>query len=138
LRAKKKIVSPIEAESLAGLYGITLEALTGDGRGVIGALAAVGLRKSGNDGRCIWMNGKELRDLKGVYPVLELSNLAGIDDVVDINGGMVSPEERIEVGNWVRPIIRKNRIVLLAERAKKTRNYEWKVASQEFIRSVSS
>lgn len=138
LRAKTKIVSSPEAEYLAGIYGISLEALTGNGRGIIGALAAAGLRRSGNDGRCIWTQGKELRDLKGVYQVMELCKLTGIEAVVDINGDRVLPEARIEVGNWVRPVIRNNRIILLSEKAINTNYYEWKVATREYTRSVSA
>ena len=51
-RAKADYVSKAEAYELAGrIPWLTLEELGGDGQGVVGALAGVGLRLSGNDGR---------------------------------------------------------------------------------------
>lgn len=137
-RTKREIIEPSEAESLARKHGITLDALTGDGSGIIGALASAGLRRSGNDGRCVWTGGKELRELEGIYPISELISITGIDEFLDIDGEKASKDDRIDVGDWVRPVIRNNRIILLVERATKTNTYEWKVASKEYIRSVSS
>ena len=51
-RAKVDYVSKAEAfETASRIPWLTLEELGGDGQGVVGALAGVGLRLSGNDGR---------------------------------------------------------------------------------------
>ena len=52
LRAKVDYIAKAEAYELAArIPWLTLEELGGDGQGVVGALAGVGLRLSGNDGR---------------------------------------------------------------------------------------
>ena len=52
--------------------------------GVIGALAAVGLRSSGSDGRFIWLPG--LDGVKGVLTLPALLNLCAIDRVENFRG----------------------------------------------------
>ncbi len=137
LRAKKEVLTLGTARTLAGHCGIYLEGLTGGKEGIIGALAALGLRRWGNDGRCIWLEGRELRSLRGVYHVGEIGRITGIDAVIDTDGKMIRPGDRIGLGNWVRPVIRNDRILLVAEKAMKNNSYEWKVASAEYIRSIS-
>ena len=51
LTAKKSIVTKQDAYDLASLLGVHLSEHGGTGGGVIGALAAIGLRLQGNDGR---------------------------------------------------------------------------------------
>ncbi len=63
-KAKRDILTQNEARHLAQREVLQLEGLTGDHGGVIGALAAVGLRKSGRDGRIAWRPG--LRETRGV------------------------------------------------------------------------
>jgi len=50
-RAKQCIVAKREAEDTARLAGVHLSAHGGSGEGIIGALAAIGLRLQGSDGR---------------------------------------------------------------------------------------
>ncbi|MBT3207157.1 MAG: hypothetical protein HN704_01845 [Bacteroidetes bacterium] len=57
LRAKEEILTQKEAYQIANEKNIYLEGLTGDKDGIIGALAAIALRKTANDGRCIWLKG---------------------------------------------------------------------------------
>ena len=69
--------------------------------------------------------------------VSEVSRLTGIDAVIDLNGGVVPSSEKIKTGDWVRPVIRNNRIILIAQKAKKNIYYEWKVATADIIKSIS-
>ena len=50
-RAKSEVLAKVDAYDLAQRCGVHLSEHGGDGQGVVGALAAVGLRLSGNDGR---------------------------------------------------------------------------------------
>ena len=81
-RAKSEVVTKNEAAKIAKESGIYLEGFLGTLDGVIGALAAVGLRKSGNDGRFIWLAGKELRDFSGIYSAKELLELSIFNEIV--------------------------------------------------------
>ena len=50
-RAKLKVLSIQEAQQTAADAGVQLLGLTGTGVGIIGALAGIGLRRAGEDGR---------------------------------------------------------------------------------------
>ncbi|MFC2115386.1 hypothetical protein ACFLTU_02870 [Bacteroidota bacterium] len=134
---KKEVLSTERARILANHYGVFIEGVTGTREGIIGALAGVGLRASGKDGRCIWLAGTELRDLQGTYSIKEICRLTGIDAVIDQDGGIIPSAEKIKTGDWVRPVIKNNRIILIAEKTKNNINYEWKVATADIIKSIS-
>lgn len=136
-RAKKEILFKKEAYSLAKETGIFLEGYTGDKIGVIGSLAAIGLRKAGNDGRNIWLKGTELRDLKGAYKVSELKEIINIQTVITKEGGLVNDNDRIEVGEWLRPPIKNNKNTIIVEQSINNKNYEWKSVSKDYIKSIS-
>jgi len=134
LNTKKEIMTTDKAYLLAQKYNIFLEGLTGQKIGVIGALAAVGLRYYGNDGRVLWL--PNLRELEGVFIASELKKMTGIETIRTIDGKNVSKNHYIEVGEWCRPIIENKKITLLVEKAKNNQ-YEYKSASKEYIKSIT-
>jgi len=72
-QVKKRLVTQEEAISLARACGLQLEGLGGDESGVIGALAAVGLAASGDDGRYVLVHRSlELGGMQPVSALLEL------------------------------------------------------------------
>jgi hypothetical protein len=135
-RAKKEVLYKSDAYSLAKTNNIFLEGYTGEMIGVIGALAAVGLRKGGNDGRNIWLKGTELRDLKGVYKAGELKQIINIQEIITKDSKPVCDEDRIEVGEWLRPPIITNKNTIIVEQGN-NENYEWKSVSKDYIKSIS-
>lgn len=82
-RAKRELVTQEEARQLADARGIYLQGLAGDEGGVIGALAAVGLAASGEDGRYIQVG--KIRELSGMQPLGSLLE-AGIETVKSLDG----------------------------------------------------
>jgi hypothetical protein len=86
-RAQQDLVTQEEARALAAVSDIQLVGLGGTEGGVIGALAAVGLAASGNDGRYV-MVGRS-RDLRGLQPVANLL-AAGVADVRTLDGSRVT------------------------------------------------
>jgi hypothetical protein len=66
-RAQQHLVTQAEARALAAAYAIPLIGLGGTEDGVIGALAAVGLAASGEDGRYVMVGSS--RQLSGLHPV---------------------------------------------------------------------
>jgi hypothetical protein len=134
-RAKKEILDMASAYELAQETGISLEGLTGEKTGVIGSLAAVGLRAGGNDGRLLWM--RNLRELDGIYIAAELKELLKIDEIKDIKGNTIHPEAKIFAGDWCRPVNMDNKITLLVEEIKDQENYGWQSASKIYIKSIS-
>lgn len=138
LKAKNEVLKMPEGRELANKNKIFLEGLTGTGGGIIGALAAIGLRSGGNDGRFVWIRGKDLREIEGVFNFWEIKTLLPIDQIKTEFGNEISPESRVNFGNWIRPVLQNNKIVILVEPSKDTKSYEWEVGSKELIKRISN
>jgi len=138
--AKSIVLKMDDAVEKAHRNEIYLEGLTGTKDGIIGALAAVGLRAGGNDGRFIWLNSKKnLRDIEhDIHKVEDLIKNAGIDMVQPIEKDVVNPSEKVYLNNWARPVLRDNNSVLLIEKTINNNSYDWKCAAKEFVKSISN
>jgi hypothetical protein len=131
-RAKVEVLTMPEAWETASGSGLRIEGLTGTGGGVIGALAAVGLRCAGEDGRFLWLPG--LRELQGVYLVAKICSNGHIDRVCSLDGAVLAPETLVNVGEWVRPVLRGGQATLYVEK----QNHEWRILSKEYIKNLSN
>lgn len=132
--AKKTILNRTDAEQLATREGIHLEGLTGTGLGVIGALAAVGLRTSANDGRFLWLPG--LREISGVHQVSELCSRLRLDSVETEAGTRIEDQERVCVGDWPRPLLRHGRKTFLVQETEHE-EYRWSGLAKERLKRLS-
>jgi hypothetical protein len=112
-RAKRDVLCIEEAHQLAADAGVHLSGHGGTCGGVIGALAAVGLQLSGNDGLFITLPG--IRTLPYTATFEELFDATTIDDVRDGDHRRPGPGETIELGDWVRPVLLEGAAVLLLE-----------------------
>jgi hypothetical protein len=137
-RAKYEILSLNEALEISARTGVYLEGFTGTFIGQIGALAAVGLRRHGNDGRFIWLGRSlELRDFEtGIYSAEELKLKTGIDLIQDTEGFDVPDKDRINCEGWTRPVLLENFSVLLVEKTNFV-EHEWKTLTKDYIRSIT-
>lgn len=132
-RAKGEVLQREEAEALAAEIGLHLEGLTGDHGGVIGALAAVGLRHSGEDGRFVWLEG--VRELSGILSAAELLASTGIEAIRSLAGEEVTDVTLVRVDPWPRPVLLEGRAVLLVARAEDPDvDYEWQLLERELVR----
>lgn len=134
-RAKSEVLDQPAALDLAQQHGIFLEGLTGTRGGVIGALAAVGLRAEGNDGRGLWLRG--LRELAGVQTAAQVQQAVPIDRIERVTGGDVPPDARIDVSVWPRPFLRAGQFILLVEEMDTHDYSEWRVARKDLIKRYS-
>jgi tRNA(Ile2) C34 agmatinyltransferase TiaS len=105
-RAQRQLVTQGEAQALAEAHGIPLLGLGGTGDGIIGALAAVGLATSGEDGRYVLVGRS--RELSGLQPVSVLL-AAGIPAVQTADGqpvtsGLVQTDKLRPARRGGRPI----------------------------------
>ncbi len=90
-RAKRSVLTKEEAYALSRTLGIHLSEHGGTGQGVIGALAAIGLRLTGNDGR---IRGR--RELAaGEWSVGEILKRTGFQRVVALGEGVLHEDESI-------------------------------------------
>jgi tRNA(Ile2) C34 agmatinyltransferase TiaS len=86
-RAQRELVTQAEARALASEFDIPLQGLGGDHDGVIGALAAVGLAASEEDGRYVLVGrSRELSGLQSISALLA----AGISEVRTLEGEAVT------------------------------------------------
>jgi len=134
-RARKEVLTKEEAHLLAEKHGIFLEGLTGMRIGVIGSLAAIGLQKAGNDGRYLWL--KVMRELTGIHSAKELLTLLRIESIETKQGIVVSVDDTVDVGEWFRPIRKNKKITLIVEKNDTDGKSDWKMASKEYIKSVT-
>ncbi len=109
-RAQKEVISLDEAKALATALGIHVWWGGQTGQGCIGAMSAVGLRSTENDGRYIALDG--IRDIGGMLPVSEILGLTGIDRVTTLSGESLGPEATVDTQNWVRPILKEGFVTL--------------------------
>ncbi len=133
-RAKREVLTREDAEQNAADAGILLEGLTGTGGGVIGAVAAIGLRAAGHDGRYLWLPG--LREVRGVHTAAALKEAAGVAEVRSTTGAPVNGASRIDVGDWPRPILLDGRAVLLVEEAEHD-DCDWRAAPRDLVKQRS-
>lgn len=131
-RAKHNLVSMPEAEQIASRHGLRLAGLTGTGGGIIGALAAVGLRYEGNDGRFLWLPG--LRELKGKYQISEICARGHVDRICTLNNQNLAASTIVDVGDWIRPILREGQATLYVEE----NHHEWHVIPKDQIKTLSN
>jgi hypothetical protein len=111
-RCQREVVGQDEARALAATHNLHLEGLGGTEGGVIGALAAVGLIATGEDGRVVHIGGWP-DDLSGLQPIDAL-RARGVE-VRELATGKSVEEGAVEVGKHLRPNYRERRIVLYVE-----------------------
>jgi tRNA(Ile2) C34 agmatinyltransferase TiaS len=108
--AQRQLLNQKQARDLATHHNIHLEGLGGTQDGVIGALAAVGLAATGNDGRYVLVG--HVRELDGLLPVSEVLD-AGINQVITLDGVPVT--EGLIQAEKMRPSRRDGLPVLFVE-----------------------
>ena len=111
-RASREFLYQQEPRDLAAAHGIILEGLGGSQDGVIGALAAVGLAASGEDGRYVQVGS--IRDLSGLQ-LIEAVLASGIVAVQTLDGHIVS--DGLVMTDKMRPARRKGSPLLFVEQA---------------------
>jgi hypothetical protein len=132
-RAKEVVLQLEDAVEVGQRAGLHLEGLTGDHGGMIGALAAVGLRHSGTDGRFIWLEG--VRELSGELRAADLLEETGIESIEDREGRPVPEDAMIWIESWPRAVLIDGSAVLLVEKAEKSDvGCDWQLLPREEIR----
>lgn len=111
-RCKAELVTQADARDLAARCGVHLEGLGGTEGGVIGALAAVGLAATGDDGRLVQI-GEWPDDLSGRCSVDRLHE-RGVE-VRDLKTERRIETGTVDVGKHLRPNLRGGRTVLFVQ-----------------------
>jgi hypothetical protein len=120
LRAQRELLTQSAARDLAAEHHILLRGLAGTEDGVIGALAAVGLMTTQDDGRVVHLEGEpgttlpgDLLDACGELTIAEILS-RGIAEVRDVDIDRPIPRGTVWVEKKLRPNFRSGRVVLYA------------------------
>ena len=126
VRCQRELVTQQEARQIAAAYGIYLEGLGGTEDGVIGALAAIGLMATQNDGRVVHL-GSEGQDLYDITGVLSADTILtrGVDEIRVFETNEAVTAGTIEVGKRLRPNFRNGRVVLFVARPMEENTHNW-------------
>lgn len=131
-RAKKELLLLEDAQQLAAKSHVRFAGLKGSGAGVIGALAAIGLHREGNDGRFIWLPG--LRELQGRRSVGEIFELTAVDRVCTLDDVELPIKEWIDLDDGTRPLLHNGQATLYVAEKK----HGWVALDKERVRELSS
>jgi hypothetical protein len=132
-RTKQTVVKKGEAQALARRLGIHLSEHGGTGGGVIGALAAVGLRLSGNDGRV--RGHLQIDSVNGVAKVRDICAHPDVGSVQTLEGETLREEEAVLLSGWkVKAVLQGGGPVLLVVPSESD-GPRWRTCSKEILKA---
>lgn len=131
--AKKQVLSKKEAIELAFENNIHLSEHGGTGQGVIGALAGIGLRLSGNDGR--FRSWHQFNGGYGFIKVKEICAHDAVDMVESTDGVPLSEEETIALLPQVKTVLLHGKaVVLVWKKETSSRKTAWHIVPKQQLR----
>ncbi len=113
-RAKREVVTQADARAVAARAGCHLEGLGGTNQGIIGALAAIALAASGDDGRIVHVDEWPWPDEFGGVQTIAAIRARGVEEIRTNTGAPFSGDV-VDLGKRLRPNLRNGRVVLLVE-----------------------
>lgn len=116
-RAKTEVLTKLAAYDLAEQLNIQLTEHGGTGQGVIGALAGLGLRLMGSDGR---VKGQiklgQFEDVALELSVAEILEQTGLDAVMSTERYPLAANDRVQLKGKVKAVYLGHQFVLLVDR----------------------
>jgi hypothetical protein len=131
-RAKREVLTKEQAYDLADAQGMHLSEHGGTGHGVIGALAGIGLRLSGNDGRLKGWFDISTRD--GVARVADILAQCRISGVRSMSGELLAPEELVAVGEKPKAVFLTGKPYLMVSPAAEAGTVRWQTSSRRELK----
>lgn len=113
-RAKEEILTKEEAYKTATQCNIHLSEYGGTGDGIIGALAGIGLRMSGNDGR--FQGRTQLKEPGEIMAISDVLAQSDIDEVQSIEGELLAVDETLILGEKIKSVLLDGKKKLLVYR----------------------
>ena len=110
-KAKQVVLTQKDAYDLAQKLELHLTPHGGTGHGVIGALAGIGLRLSGNDGRL--KGGLKIGSEDSIFSVSDICVHPHVDAVSSMDGYILKPEEQVRLGDKMKTVLLGGKSVLL-------------------------
>lgn len=113
-KAKEEILNKEEAYYTAKKCNIHLSEHGGNGDGVIGALAGIALRMSGNDGR--FQGRTELKEPGEIMAIGDVLTQTDIDEVQSIDGELLDADATVILGEKIKSVLLDGKKKLLVYR----------------------
>jgi len=129
--AKQRVLDKKSAYGLAQELGVHLSEHGGSGQGVVGALAGVGLRLGGNDGR---LKGQLAFGMPGeTRSIGLLLEHPLVDAVRGLDGTQPTVTEQVKLGEKIKTVLLEGQSVLLLERSE-TEEIPWRTCSRRRLK----
>ncbi len=134
-RAKQDVMTKKEAYNMAERLGIHLSEHGGTGQGVIGALAGVGLRLSGNDGR---FKGKhKINGINDIVTAGEILSQTDIDAVRCLDGNDLDYNDKVRLNDWVKSVLLEGKCVLIVSPTENDPDgVKWQMCPKKILKSL--
>lgn len=129
LNAKKRVLSKAMAYQLAEALGVQLSEHGGTGNGVIGALAAIGLRMTGSDGR--YKGRLKLPAAEGLWPVRDIIEQTTASAVVDLTGYRLALDEQVYLSGKIKAVLLNHQQTLLVAKGD---DGQWRNAGRQELK----
>jgi len=132
--AKKTVLNKDLAYSMAQETGIHLSEHGGTGLGIVGALAGVGLRLSGNDGE--FKGQIKIGQENDIYQVSEICEIGGADLVMGLDGTVLHGEEKVLFGRFRKLLLAEGKsVMLVAPLEEKKEGVAWVTCNKKQLRA---
>jgi len=128
-RAKQMVLAKEDAYALARETGVHLSEHGGTGQGVIGALAGMALRLSGNDGRLKGQIHYNAPD--GITTAGILCSHDRIESVETLEGIIVEPDAKVRVEEKLKTVLLRGKSVLLVSPLETDPDVQWQTYSRQ-------
>lgn len=115
-RSQQELMKLADAERYGAESNVLLRGLGGNRNGMIGALAAAGLRAGGKDGLFIQLAG--IREISGRVTAGQIRERTALDSIIDEDTGEeLDRDDMIDSLDWVRPRMTEDKPVLVTRRS---------------------
>jgi len=132
--AKIRVLTKDEAYSLAGRTGVHLSEHGGTGQGVVGALAGVGLRLGGNDGR---LRGRlELGTPGSLLRVRQVLMSKTVGKVISLDGRIPDLNDEVVLGEKVKALFMDGGPVLPVVEYEEDAGTRWRTCTKDELRGL--
>jgi hypothetical protein len=131
-RAKEEVLNKTLAYDLASQLGLHLSEHGGTGQGVVGALAGIGLRLGGNDGRLKgWL---DIRTENGLATVGEILAQVSLQGVRTLDGEVLGAEEIIAVDDKPKAVMIGGGTYLMVSAVEKSDQVRWRTTPRQQLK----
>lgn len=131
-KAKEEVLNKQMAYDLAGQVGVHLSEHGGTGQGVVGALAGIGLRLGGNDGRLKgWLN---IRTDNGMATVGDILGQVRLHGVRTMDGHLLDKEEVIAVDEKPKAVLVDGGTYLMVSPMQSVDGVRWRTTPRQQLK----